>query len=205
MLAAKRGYRGSGAGSHGGMAVSRALRRRATRLLTQQFWCFGCDIRRPEGNLLLADGFVKHRPPDGAAITSSRYTRCLDPTHSIVLWGFGLAWIDNTDVLFLSRHTIVPVFGCLECAIGDAWVPEDFGSLRRPDSSRDVARSRDLLLEALRWIRAYEHRVSDLLGVAYRASSLAAWKRPACAAEQVADEWMDVIDRLQSDWLPIRR
>ncbi len=196
------GSQGAAAGSRRGLGLPDDVRKRATSLLAQQFWCFGCDIRRPEGNVLLAEGFVKHRSPESAAITSSRYTRCFEGSRSIVLWGFGLAWIDNEEVLFLPRHAMVPLYGCCECDTGNVWVPEEFGSLRRPTSIGELLRSRGMLMDALQWIQTYETRVAATYGVAYRAASLAAWKRPACSAEQIVGEWTAVIQRFDAAWFP---
>ena len=41
------------------------VRKIGTTLLDQQLWCWGQDIRRTEGNALLAYGFTKHRPLEG--------------------------------------------------------------------------------------------------------------------------------------------
>ena len=41
------------------------VRRRGEAVLHQQCWCWGQDIRRVAGNLLLDNGFDKHRPLDG--------------------------------------------------------------------------------------------------------------------------------------------
>jgi hypothetical protein len=35
--------------------------------MNARWWCWGQDIRRPEGNLLLASGFERHRPPPDVA------------------------------------------------------------------------------------------------------------------------------------------
>ncbi len=37
------------------------VRRFAERLISQQLWCFGCDIKHARGNLLRRYGFSRHR------------------------------------------------------------------------------------------------------------------------------------------------
>ncbi|MCS6839908.1 MAG: hypothetical protein NZ701_03935 [Roseiflexus sp.] len=62
------------------------LQQRGAELLHLQCWLWGCDIRRPEGNLLLEYGFSRQRPPAGAT-GSSAYLRTADPDTVIVLGG----------------------------------------------------------------------------------------------------------------------
>jgi hypothetical protein len=60
------------------------IRRRGAELLHLQCWLWGCDIRRAEGNLLLAYGFSRQRPPSGAA-GSSAYLMALESGVCVVL------------------------------------------------------------------------------------------------------------------------
>ena len=43
--------------------MGKRVRRLGQSLLTQQCWCWGRDVTRPDGNLLLQYGFTRHRPP----------------------------------------------------------------------------------------------------------------------------------------------
>ena len=52
-------------------------------LLDQQCWCWGQDIRHPEGNLLLTHGFVRERHDTEKDL--SRYT-LLPPAPSSQSW-----------------------------------------------------------------------------------------------------------------------
>ncbi len=75
------GYRSS-------RAVRRWMRNQGTVLLNQQIWCWGQDIRHREGNLLLAYGFRRHRPPANTH-GSSCYELQVNEQTAIRLWGFG--------------------------------------------------------------------------------------------------------------------
>lgn len=100
-----------------------AARRHGTRLLNQQFWLWGQDIRRQEGNVLLHHGFERMRPPD--AVQGSRcYTLRLDPQRTVVLWGFGLFYGDQAHGgLYLSRFRLSPLLGASADAPVGVWTP----------------------------------------------------------------------------------
>src|SRR5687768_12975270 len=44
--------------------LPKALEKQGEALLEQQMWCWGCDVRRQEGNLLLAYGCERRASPD---------------------------------------------------------------------------------------------------------------------------------------------
>ena len=175
------------------------LRKQATAMLTQQFWIFGFDIRRAEGNLVLADGFSKQRPPKGRPITCSRYSQHLSESEAIALWGFGLYFTcAECGSIFLPRHAIAPIYSPESGLDANAWDPDDLVTLRQPESKDETKACRQLLVDALIWVRNYEARVLSDHGEAYRSEVLAAWKRPACAANAIASEWDSVIARLDA-------
>src|SRR5689334_2275112 len=82
--------------------------KRGAALFHQQMWCWGCDIRRPEGNLLLMYGFERERPPEGVHGSSSYFLHT--PTErGIRLWGFGLFFTQQGQgSLFLQRYGFAP-------------------------------------------------------------------------------------------------
>lgn len=70
------------------LKIPSRTRKYATILLDQQLWCFGCDIRRTAGNLLLEYGFERKRPP-----ISQKGSSCYSLNwqgKQILLWGFGI-------------------------------------------------------------------------------------------------------------------
>jgi hypothetical protein len=72
-----------------------------------QMWCFGCDIRRPEGNLLLSYGFSRHKPPGGTN-GSSHYIREFGTHTKLHLIGFAIAIEDAVSGLILKRYERIP-------------------------------------------------------------------------------------------------
>jgi hypothetical protein len=60
-------------------------------LCEQQFWLFGCDVRRPAGNLLVEWGFTRQRQGPG------RPTRYLRETASETIALDALAWLADHE------------------------------------------------------------------------------------------------------------
>lgn len=147
-----------------------------TKLLTQQCWYWGCDVRRPEGNLLLAHGFTRARPPEGAA-GSSRYTLCPDPSTQIILWSFGLfCGQEGAGGLFLDRFRYAPLLLDAPALPPTIWEIGGLPPLRHP-AADDRARLALLLDRTIAWTIAYERGILNTAGRAYREACLAAWTR----------------------------
>lgn len=173
--------------------------RLALRLLAQQFWLFGCDIRRAEGNVLLELGFEKHRPPAGSRVTASRYTRVFSDDRAVMLWGFGLYWRDPVlGGLYVPRSEFSPMLRTSSALPLDAWDPDHMDGLSLPCTAQQIERCRILLGDALGWIRDYERAVAALAGNAYRAHAVQAWKRPCGPATELAAQWQVVSDAVAS-------
>jgi hypothetical protein len=174
------------------------VRKTATRLLAQQFWLFGYDIRRPEGNLLVDLGFEKRKPPEGKRITASRYTQCLASGQTVVLWGFGMFLTDPClGGMYLPRHAIAPRFRGSGELLLDAWDPDDVEALVFPVTVADVQRCQALLIHALSWIFDYETTVLNVCGEPYREGAIQAWKRPCCTAAAVPQTWCTAITAME--------
>ena len=73
----------------GASGSTACVQRFAAALLDQQMWCWGCDIRHGEGNVLLQYGFSRWRPPEGT-LGSTAYQLEAPPSRQVVLWGFGV-------------------------------------------------------------------------------------------------------------------
>ncbi|MGC4106348.1 MAG: hypothetical protein QM753_08340 [Thermomicrobiales bacterium] len=183
------------------MLFSRAEdRHRFERMMQQQFWLWGCDVRRPDGNLLALHGFEKQRPPEGSTCSTSRYARVVSGDIELALWGFGLLATRAGDgSVFLPRLSLRP--RCAEChaALDGRWDPDDFTDLHRPSDSCDHRRVRLLLADVLRWIETYEREVLDVAGVAFRSASVAAWKRPIGPAQDLPQHWIKLASTLQAE------
>jgi hypothetical protein len=161
---------------------------RGAELMHQQCWCWGQDVRRPEGNLLLEYGFERSRPPDGRR-GSSRYTLDRDGAR-LALWGFGVGYaVQGCGGIYVSRYCFVPRW-LGECAsIEPVWRAEQLDSLRRPFTRREIRRSRRMLRSLIRWMADYERWVEAHCGSRYRCSTLGDWHRTAIPAGQMAAEW----------------
>ncbi|MEM9657068.1 MAG: hypothetical protein AAF961_01795, partial [Planctomycetota bacterium] len=64
------------------------LQQHAVDLLSQQVWCWGRDILRPEGNWLIEVGFERVEPPADRQDCSSVYALRLPLGRCVVLRGF---------------------------------------------------------------------------------------------------------------------
>jgi len=74
-----------------------------------QMWCFGCDIRRSSGNLLVEYGFTKARC-SGKYTGSSRYSKNIDSNNALHLWGFAMLIGNQDEMLLMKRHQRLPVY-----------------------------------------------------------------------------------------------
>ncbi|MGC4191621.1 MAG: hypothetical protein QM589_10720 [Thermomicrobiales bacterium] len=170
------------------------------RMMQQQFWLWGCDVRRQEGNLLALHGFEKQRPPEESGCSTSRYTRRVAQDIDLVLWGFGLlASREGDGSVFLSRHALRPRCGDCGASLDVRWDPDDFRDLRRPASACDHRRVRLLLADVLAWIADYERSVLDTAGISFRSSSIAAWKRAVGPAQELPARWNELATSLHTE------
>ena len=69
------------------LSLPREARFAARELLAQQCWCWGRDVKRAEGNLLLEYGFTRKRAPQNEPDATNYTLRCGSAT--LRLWGFG--------------------------------------------------------------------------------------------------------------------
>ncbi|NWF80359.1 MAG: hypothetical protein HXY37_09970 [Chloroflexi bacterium] len=129
---------------------------RGTRLLTQQCWYWGCDVRRPEGNLLLAHGFARMWPPAGVE-GSTLYVLEPAPGAQLILWSFGVFFgRAGAGGLFLDRFRFEPLLTDQTTLPPAIWRNEQLPALSRA-ADPDRARLSALLGDLLRRVVAYEH------------------------------------------------
>jgi hypothetical protein len=152
-------------------------------------WCWGCDIRHPEGNVLLRYTFTCQRPPDPSQ-GSSRYTLCDGQGQHITLWGFGI-WYALTEVggIFLQRYGFSP---CLTSTIespASIWTPRDLPPLRLPTTFKEGHTALALLSSLLFWISEYEQWIQENLGSDYRKYSLKEWPHQVISPENIVSMW----------------
>lgn len=165
-------------------------------LLHQQCWCWGQDIRRAEGNLLLAYGFERTRPPEGRA-GISRY-RFAHGRVELFLWGFGVALRDqDCGAIYVNRYSFVPRWVDPGCQLDDTWRVEDLAGNATPRTMRSMRRTRRMLRVLVRSLARYEDWVLREYGLAYRRDVLSEWQRPAILPERMAREWEQMSWRVE--------
>ncbi len=166
-----------------------------TKLLTQQCWYWGCDVRRATGNLLLAHGFQRTRPPTGVT-GSTIYALTPTPDTQVLLWSFGVFYgqRDHGGV-FLNRFRCAPLLTTTATLPPTIWQIDALPPLTRP-SKPDQARLGILLPALFDWICRYERAILTVEGLAYREACVAQWSRQRLAlpAAGFVAAWADLAD-----------
>jgi hypothetical protein len=182
--------------THLWLAITEPVRRDSDRLFHQQCWLWGCDIRRTEGNALLAYGFSRQRPPEGEK-GSSTYLLQLDPQTLVVLWGFGMFYGSATDGgIYLGRYGFTPkAVPQLDTSVAP-WLPDQLAIADPPHTYALQQQLDSQFIAALRWIAGYETWVVATYGLAYRQQCVTAWKKGLqIPAEQLIDAWNQLAAR----------
>lgn len=166
------------------------LRRRAVALLDQQLWCWGRDVCRPQGNLLLGLGMCRYRSPVNGNDRTA-YTGRVPGEGVVWLWGFGLAyWRPDVGGVFLRRYGFDPLLmpAVLERPMH---APDELSHLLvRPATAGQRATAAAAVRAAAGWIAGFEHWVAENHGTAYREATLAArGTPPAVSAREMARAW----------------
>jgi len=165
-------------------AAERRKRRSAAVLLDQQMWCWGQDIERKDGNLLLQFGFRKVRPPEKVSGCTA-YLVTPFPGCQLVLWGFGLFFgLQSSGGIFIRRYGFNPGWSCLPEVPVNVWCPERLPTFKRPQSDEEREHTQRLTSKAAIWLAGYEQWVLDTVGVAYRQNCLRLWRKKALVSEE---------------------
>ena len=165
-------------------------RKVARRLLDQEMWCLGQDIRREAGNLLLQHGFVRYRPPEGQQ-GSSAYMQEIDPAKRLVVWGWGLFFGDTAlGGLHLRRYDFAPRYTPVSTLALPLWSPEQLPATNSPREVEECLRVRQLLTMAFTQLSRYEDWVQHTQGLTYRRACVNSWHRAASvSAELMPQTW----------------
>ena len=177
--------------------------RDAVALLSQQLWCWGQDVLRAEGNWLLEVGFTRRSPPEEREECSSVYTLQLPGRRSVILRGFGVLFCDDgRGAVFLPRYEFRPRYTVHAALLKPPWSSEDLPALHPPvPTERSDCAS--LTLELIEWIRTYEVRVVESLGIDYRRETLVKWdngKNLITPAEKFASAWLDLSFKVSANF-----
>lgn len=140
------------------------LLKQGVGLLSQQLWCWGCDILREEGNWLIEIGFERIEAPADREKCSSVYSLELLSGRRVVLRGFGVFYGDDRfGGIFLPRYEFRPRYttgSALDCP---PWSDTDLPKLDTPEESqRDSCLS--LTVGLTDWIQSYELAVAERQG-----------------------------------------
>lgn len=165
----------------------------AVALLSQQLWCWGQDISRPEGNRLLQVGFDRIPPPEEEKDSSSSVYRLNIPGgRNVILRGFGVFYGDEKfGGVFFPRYEFLPRYTPTSILEKPPWLKGDLPSLALPSPAQRIPFV-SLVLDLIEWIRIYEMEIVDQLGVEYRRSTLDLWddgRRLVIPAEEVIRSW----------------
>ena len=183
--------------------VKGKLLAQAVRLLSQQVWCWGRDIVRPEGNWLVELGFDRIAPPAHRKNCASVYSLAMPHRRCVVLRGFGVFYGDGQlGGVFLPRSKFQPRYTKQATLDSPPWSLEDLPMLGTPTESQQPPCAR-LTLDLIDWIRDYEENIVEQLGIAYRRATLLDWhngKRPFVPAENFASAWRDLSLRVASNF-----
>lgn len=182
----------------------------AARLLNQQIWCWGCDVKYGEGNLLVRHGFLRVEKPPGSP-SASLYRLELSPTARVVLRGFGVFYGDDLlGGLFLRRFEFKPQLTPTADLPEAVWSVDDLPPLASPcrDQIPDAER---LIANLIEWIQGYEAWISANIGIAYRKRTLTEWNPQhgtTIPAEGVIAAWHALSLSISADpnrYIPCRK
>jgi len=170
----------------------------ARKLLHQQLWCWGQDMKAPgpADNPLLAEGFVRHPRPRGQRGTS-RYELSLADRSQIALWGYG-AWFKAAGQergTLLVRHRTGPQMVDL-ADLETAWFPDQLPAMDEPISPSECEAALTNLLGLCHWIAGYEERIRASHGTSYRDHCHRAFEpeRRHCAPAALPDAWRELLN-----------
>lgn len=174
-------------------------------LLNQQMWCWGCDVRRAEGNLLVTYGAAKRPSPDPRY--HSAYSFCLSEGAVLNLWGWGV-WIahEGYGSLLLSRARFRACYTAQVHLLPNAWRAYDLPCTGAAHHAGEQQAAYHLLAEAMRWISGYEDWLAAQMAPDYREQVIASWPESrryhgGFPANQVAQMWLILSNHLREAYL----
>lgn len=180
------------------------LRRRAAALLDQQMWCWGCDVRRKAGNLLLAYGAEKRPAPEPRL--HSAYSFRLGADAALNLWGWGI-WIarEGCGSVFASRAQFRVRYAAQVDRMPQAWCETNLPPTRTAVTTNELQAVYSLLSDVCRWISAYESWLGTQVDCHYREQAIAAWperkRHGGVPAAEIATSWITLSEMLHQELL----
>jgi hypothetical protein len=173
------------------------MRRTFAGLLHQQCWLWGCDIRRPAGNLLIDYG-ARRRPPASGRPGTSSYEVALDARTTLHLWGFGVALArQDGPSIFVGRYDVAPAAVHDPAALARVWHVADLP----PRAPYDTPPGWWPVARVAEWIGDYEAWVAAEAGHEWRERCLHGFEAAVTTASTVAATWWRFGDTLRQDVL----
>lgn len=167
--------------------LSRQQRALLVSLMDQQLWCWGQDIEHRPGNLLLAYGFTRIRPPQGQK-ACSQYSLVLGDETTLRVWGYGIAFVTLGESCYFSRAACSPAL--LKSQLGEAvFSSDDLPPLKYTLNLAEKLRCQGYFATVLREIASYESWLEDRLGAEYRETILSSRKHGSARHRANVDEW----------------
>lgn len=171
-----------------------ALRREIRLLMNQQLWCWGCDIRHHQENLLIAHGARRVPPRVPSDSRSAAYHVALDGGGWLMLWGFGVACVPSPGLsVLLPRYDPTPRTVADAEALRQVWCLQDLPPHEAAGRQLPAWWS---ALKALRWMAAYEQWVVARAGAGWRRECAARFEASEVTGDQLGRAWTDVCERL---------
>ncbi len=170
-------------------SIERRDRRFASVLLDQQLWCIGCDIRHPDGNLLVRYGFERVPAPDSAKDCTTYILRPQSESE-FVLWGFGIFHGElGYGGIFLKRYTFTPKWTSADRLPEAVWSTARLPAMQWPKGELQHARTNYVLQRTVSWLADYEDWILQNAGIEHRQECLRRWPKRIVEAERVPQEW----------------
>ena len=158
-------------------------------LFIQQMGLWGQDTKRAEGNLFLEYGFIRERPPVGET-GDTAYFLSLDEQKSLMLWRFGLFYLDTQiGGILLKRRSLIPRLAPPSTMPTKRWQVTDIPEAALPTTLEEGQKACALLSTAFLWISSYEKWVTSTLGTAYRLRCLETQNEAYIPPQGLDAEW----------------
>jgi hypothetical protein len=136
---------------------------RLEKLFDLQMWAFGCDARRPEGNLFAVRGMRRAAPPPGSALSST--------------------WSETVGELAIELSSA----GVTVSAAG-----KQLKLQRGPLGPQLRGASAELLPALSRWVLNWESWVDVRAGSEWRPATLAQRRKPSpWSADEMRQQWLE--------------
>ncbi|MFQ3565692.1 MAG: hypothetical protein SNJ59_01720 [Aggregatilineales bacterium] len=157
----------------GRVSLPWTFQRRAEPLFDRQMWCWGCDIRRGAGNLLLAYGCSRRPAPEKCGTPA--YTHTPAEGIGITLWGWGLWYAaQGRGSLFIGRSRFRVRYHAEAVLAPVAWNEQELLANIQPFDAQERFVAYELLRDALFWVADYERWLAEV-DSEQRRRAIAAW------------------------------